>query len=72
MLISDDVGHGPPGPVPPDTPPPRSPLGLVYVFLIIVVLMFFSALAIWGVTAATIVAVSAAVVTVLRVILPKL
>ncbi len=58
--------------------PPSSGYGLTtesrlgWVLLVmVVVLLFFGGLAIWGVAAATIVAVSAAVVAVLRVVLAR-
>ena len=65
MLTTDKVPSSPGPPFPPAGPK------FLEVFIIIVVLMFFSVLAIWGVQAATIVAVSCAAVAVLKAVLPR-
>lgn len=56
----------------PSTPDPPTRIGWLGAIIIVTVLAFFSVLAVWGVAAATIVAVSGAAVSVLKVILPRL
>ena len=61
--------NDPADPVPPEIPPPRRG-GVLALAILVVVLVCFTAMATWGVGRATILAVSAAAVAVLRVMLP--